>query len=220
MRLARPTLTIKATRSEADLPVGVSKFGGLPDLPREVEWPRADRVLGFVGQLNLAELPDTPACRELPRQGLLSLFYDNYDYDEDGWHVLFTPDPSGAERRPAPDELLEENRFHPAGLTFAETLSLPAIDSPWSEELALTERWKDYLALTDETWPLHQLLGYPRPIQCDVLRSKTVRHLLTIDSDEAPGWMWGDAGNLFFTIDETDLKAGRLDRAHCEMQCC
>lgn len=52
-----------------------------------------------------------------------------------------------------------------------------------------------------------------------MLGKKTVRHLLTIDSDDNPGWMWGDVGLLYFTIAGKDLKARRFDRVRCEMQC-
>ncbi|MBA4063379.1 MAG: hypothetical protein C0501_06635 [Isosphaera sp.] len=47
-----------------------------------------------------------------------------------------------------------------------------------------------------------------------------MRHLLTLDSDDGPGWMWSDAGLLYFTIREEDLRAGRFDRVRFDMQCC
>lgn len=43
--------------------------------------------------------------------------------------------------------------------------------------------------------------------------------LLQIDSDSAPGMMWGDEGRLYFTIKERDLKAGKFENAWCELQC-
>ncbi len=47
--------------------------------------------------------------------------------------------------------------------------------------------------------------------------------LLQIDSDDAekgkPGWMWGDAGMLYFQIHERDLAARDFSRVRMELQC-
>jgi uncharacterized protein YwqG len=45
------------------------------------------------------------------------------------------------------------------------------------------------------------------------------RFLLQVDSDDAAGMMWGDAGMLYFWIRDDDLAARRFDRAWCVMQC-
>lgn len=55
--------------------MGSSRFGGCPDLPLSVRWPR-DRhkhPLSFLLQVNLGALP---ALDPLPKAGLLSFFYD------------------------------------------------------------------------------------------------------------------------------------------------
>ena len=41
-----------------------------------------------------------------------------------------------------------------------------------------------------------------------------------LDSDEAgPGWMWGDAGRLYFCIRQEDFAAQRFDAVWCDQQC-
>jgi uncharacterized protein YwqG len=45
------------------------------------------------------------------------------------------------------------------------------------------------------------------------------RLLLQVDSDEAAGMMWGDAGMLYFWIRDDDLAARRFERVWCVMQC-
>lgn len=96
--------------------------------------------------------------------------------------------------------------------------------------------------------PIHHLLGHPRIIQNDMrLEAQLVTHglyagdasgyesprakelaagaadwvlLLQIDSDErCPGWMWGDAGRLYFWIRSEDLKAKRFDKTWMALQC-
>jgi uncharacterized protein YwqG len=94
---------------------------------------------------------------------------------------------------------------------------------------------------------IHQLRGAPQEVQHDLFHecqlasngvdsgdpehgnnpriaelaegAKDWQLLLQIDSDgEGPGWMWGDAGRLFFCIHRDDLTAGRFDRTWCVVQ--
>lgn len=66
---------------------GLSRIGGSPDLPANVDWPRDDNGLhlNYLAQINLAEVPDRP--EELPASGLISLFTGT-DYTD--WRVLYT----------------------------------------------------------------------------------------------------------------------------------
>ncbi len=98
----------------------------------------------------------------------------------------------------------------------------------WSMNRALGEKNSD-----------HHLFGYDFPVQGEMqlqcqLSSNGLYHgelsdyeknrrkelekdtyrwrlLLQIDSDENPGWMWGDAGKLYFWINEDDLKKNNYD---------
>lgn len=82
LRLARPIVGISTKRTkDASIPIGASKFGGEADLPKGVDWPEWERgCLGFLGQINLADLVGMPAAAALPDSGLLSFFaYQNYD---------------------------------------------------------------------------------------------------------------------------------------------
>lgn len=60
--------------------IGTSRYGGLPDLPEAIEWPRnADgELLGFFMQLRLSELPHSPAI-VLPDTGMLYFFLEEDD---------------------------------------------------------------------------------------------------------------------------------------------
>src|SRR5262245_56779619 len=80
LRLASPIVTI-ATEPADDESIGVgeSKFGGLPDLSDQVDWPacHAGR-LAFLGEIQLGDLKATRIAGMLPASGLISFFaYDN-----------------------------------------------------------------------------------------------------------------------------------------------
>lgn len=222
LRLARPGFTIATDPPDVGLPTGASKFGGRPDLPAGVHWPAdADGPLAFLGQINLADLAASPAARELPRAGLLSVFYDADGYGEsrDRWRVLHLS--AALSRRDPPADLADDGRFAPCRLRFAEALMLPSLGSHWDQDIgcpddAAAERYGDQIIRWQEAG--HRLLGYPAPIQNDVLETATVRHLLTVASDDNPGWMWADLGLLYYTLAENDLTARRFDRVRCEMQ--
>ena len=95
--------------------------------------------------------------------------------------------------------------------------------------------------------PLHRVGGYPQlvqnemQLQCQLASNgiycgrsddyKTPRALalkegaadwtllLQIDSDDAPGWMWGDAGRLYFWIKRQDLAKCDFSNVWSIMQC-
>jgi uncharacterized protein DUF1963 len=73
---AEPCFRVVADGDAANAPPGATRFGGVPDLPRGVAWPRgeAGRLGNFFAQLDFTDLArrvDTPL---LPRDGLLLLF--------------------------------------------------------------------------------------------------------------------------------------------------
>jgi uncharacterized protein YwqG len=95
--------------------------------------------------------------------------------------------------------------------------------------------------------PIHQILGWPTVIQNSMqLEVQLVSHgiyvggpegyedprvevlaegarewrlLLQLDSDDDVGWMWGDAGCLYFWMRDADLRSGRYDSSWCILQC-
>jgi uncharacterized protein YwqG len=82
-------------RRQAGAKVALSKLGGLPTLPSEIEWPRqgeAGTPLHFLAQIDLSRLPPTPLkgarnASTLPKNGLLFFFADMVEemlWDENG----------------------------------------------------------------------------------------------------------------------------------------
>jgi uncharacterized protein YwqG len=94
---------------------------------------------------------------------------------------------------------------------------------------------------------MHRLLGHPQTIQNDMRlecelasqglscgdpsgfndpRAKALqagakdwRLLLQVDSEDAPGWMWGDCGRIYYWMREEDMRQRRWDAAWLVLQC-
>lgn len=230
LRDARPALTFTSRKAkDASLPVGASKFGGDPDVPAKFRWPRYvyGGPLAFLAQFNLSELSVSPVCRELPADGLLSVFYarsgEVFDSsDKGGWKVYHFPVSSELTRCPLPDDMAAEYRTPACRLVFTERLWLPE-----GTDFDLDAFHTIYQQGVRHTDYSHLLLGGAEWLQspADWAERKRkgelkYRHLLTLDGDKIAGWSWGHAGLLYFGISTDDLKAGRFDRTVFEMQCC
>ena len=171
----------------ADPAPGRSRLGGSPELPPGFEWPSwQGRELGFLAQIELAEVASVAPGLPLPDRGLLLFFYD----------LETLPSGLAADDGPscrvvlvdADAELAEDDERAPAihvlPVELSRELMLP---SPWSfhaEQLELTaeemEAWdqlRERLAQAqgvelEESVPdriaLHRLLGYQDEIGREV----------------------------------------------------
>ncbi len=81
-----------------EIPWSRSRFGGLPEVSPDVEWPEeSDDYYDFLGQIFLSELPDSPARARLPADGSLSFFVhrdpscNDYDLQWTG-RVVYQPE--------------------------------------------------------------------------------------------------------------------------------
>lgn len=173
---------------DENIPLGVSKIGGQPDLAADIEWPKWKGFnMSFAAQINLDDLPDpTP----LPQGGLLSFFYavepmyedEDFYGDPHTCRVIYTPVEgiAGLARKPLP-ELAEEAIFRPNRVTFSPELSVPASESAYLMSMGLgwngnrehfDKYWKVFLEKCREnTEPgdaVHRLLGHPEQIQGDM----------------------------------------------------
>ena len=172
-------------QDDDDLPVGVSKFGGCPDLPAGVEWFRteSDIPMSFVAQVNFAEAAPYDLEHKLPKNGMLYFFYDcspdgmpwGFDpEDADGWKVYFYDgDPAAISRREVPEDLEEDDNgiiFGAARMCFEAAMELPSPESDLTNSLDLP----DDDDLQDRYWEwledqgdelINKLLGHADPVQ-------------------------------------------------------
>jgi hypothetical protein len=212
LKLARPTVEVTTSKSrDSALAIGTTKFGGRPDLPRGEAWPTRDKgPLGFLAQINLADLAQTFTGRELPGSGLLSFFvYNDPDTgepgDEGGFRALYFPDPSALSRRDPPAGIARWHKSPACRATLAETLDLPYRDSPWKSDLKLKGRLRqrDRDWLREDTKPSHMsdaaFAAWRRECDYGELRDALIgspHHLLgyadpyvaSCDPIPGPGW--------------------------------
>ena len=140
---------------------------------------------------------------------------------------------------PFPDEV------RAMGLSEAEADAYWRLTEELEREGARVPAWAAEAAGAARYPPVHRLGGAPHEIQnrmeaeCELVRRGEDPHalpysrqqevaeeanarwrlLLQVDSDDAAGLMWGDAGMLYYWIRDDDLAARRFERAWCVMQC-
>lgn len=195
-RLLKPSIRIKTRPvDEAKLTLGESKFGGVPDLPPEIEWPeRNGQRLDLIAQLNLSEITslkppayqlslldvgsDLSAFDALPQAGILYFFYDVTEQrggykpeDRGGWKVIhYDGDSSRLKRCEAASALPEDGPLPACRLEFAKEVTLPDLEEALMDRLWLSDAeedayWEVIKGVETSTQICHRLLGYPQIIQ-------------------------------------------------------
>jgi|GEM_PF-1153684 Uncharacterized protein conserved in bacteria len=164
-KLARPAILLRTKRStESKIPLGATKIGGRPDLPRSVAWPvyQDGKPLAFLAQINLGEIAKLKSpIKGLPSKGLLSIFSawgwmedgdggpqtpNSYGEGQKGWTaVIHTPPRAKLQRLKTPRRV---NAFKAAAVIPTPILSLPnSRAEPPLAKLGLSD--KDYERIDD-----------------------------------------------------------------------
>lgn len=196
------------TPDTAPLPLGGSKFGGQPHLPKDFQWPMfstatyddkqvRERPLSFLMQINLAEIVPYDRDGLLPSTGMLYFFYEldsqrwGFDPEDKGCARVFYVDvsPETLTALPFPGELGEDFRLPELEIAFSTQPNLPDWEE-FAQENAEELDWETYdqarqqLGVsTPET--CSKLLGYADIIQNCMLEEC---ELVTRGSYTGSGW--------------------------------
>ncbi|WP_083435017.1 DUF1963 domain-containing protein [Rhodopirellula islandica] len=75
--LSRECVRLSAERTrDSQTPIGVSKFGGEPDVPPSFDWPMwEDEPMTFLGQINCQQISRILCPNFFPDSGLLFFFH-------------------------------------------------------------------------------------------------------------------------------------------------
>jgi len=154
-----------------ETPIGISKFGGHPDVLPNFEWPYIDGVpLPLLAQIRLEDIAPFDIENELPHTGLLLFFFDITLVIWSVTHIYHVEDVTSLVRASAPDDLPEFGVSEPRILSFSSGWSLPAGSS-----LEMEAVFKEHGSSIQETlynemdtyaeWyftaiPHHRLLGH------------------------------------------------------------
>lgn len=169
-----------------------SHIGGAPDLPSGTPWPEwRGRALGFLAQIDLAELPRVERGGDaLPQRGLLAFFFDvdpqlqpwGFDPDDAGSaRVIYTPQGCPTVRATPPAEVAPDELYRPGKLiariepSLPERETLAALAPGFEGDLA--DAYLDLLLAMVEGRgergrPLHRMLGYPDQIQMNDMQTE------------------------------------------------
>jgi hypothetical protein len=221
---------------------GGSRLGGVPDIASA--WPRYEgRSLCCVAQLDLAEIRAANGPAWLPDQGRLLFFYELEQGSwglnaKDAGSAVVIHETGSLMAATEPNDLPYEARFPAYPISFVQGISYPteerlAID--WGRlNAASADALEQALAELAPAAPMHQIGGYPCPVQSDSMEPECHdiarrlgqpsdvadwRLLLQLDTDDDAGMMWGDVGSLYFWIREQDARAGDFSRIWMILQC-
>ncbi len=234
-RTAIPGIRLGLDAEAPPVHLGDSKFGGLPDLPQGMAWPREAGIpLAFIMQLNLAQLAEYDRLHELPPTGMLYIFYDLEECEM--VRVLWSAADSPLAPAAYPEALDAAYRLPERAVSFS-AVSMPPCELPDElmqecadffprdeEGFEPYETWCElraqYVGYPHSDSAACMLLGRPDTIQGE-LESADARLLLQLASfEDAKGrFVLGDWGNAFLLIEQTDLEARDFSRVQAEMQC-
>lgn len=228
-QLISKNLRLHTTKTDdTSIPMGSSKFGGHPDLPKGVNWfYDGEKPFSFICQINIKDIPHTFSSL-LPKEGILFFFYDlngsfgDYDpLETKGWKVLFHPTTNELERYPSPKDLDEYFQFLSATVTFEIEENLP---HPFSATLDLSDEeydayWELYEKTDEEDYyeiPNHRMFGHAYHYQDDWRENDSDILLFQIHTDCKLGMtLWGiSAGCLYVYISKEDLLALNFDNVY------
>lgn len=225
------------------LPVGISKYGGQPDVPAGFEWPRnTDGLpLSLLLQIDCATLATYDKEHLFPTTGHLYFFYELSEMDWDNEREAVKVIYNNAETQELltagfPEDLAEENRLKESALLLSAHECIPSYDDLFEinplysyKDTDLYEEAAKRIKLSPappENGSIGSLSGYAHIIQGSMLTDTPKNDILLMQlfttEEEEEGidpLMFGDDGNIYLYITREQL--ANLDFSHIrfELQC-
>lgn len=176
--------------NNVDIPIGTSKFGGNPDVPKNFDWfyysgedfngVTEKRPLSFLAQINCEEINKYDEDSLLPSKGILYFFYElstmtwGFDPKDKGSAKVFYFDGDVTElkRTNFPNDLEDDFKFPELQLGFTKKYDLPCYEE--FTELIDYEGWDHYDKVRsskghEDEETVSKLLGYADLIQGGML---------------------------------------------------
>ncbi|MCC5944534.1 MAG: DUF1963 domain-containing protein [Bernardetiaceae bacterium] len=170
--------------NEDNMPLGISKIGGRPDLPPNMKWETYQgKSLTFFAQVNLKEFNPFDKNQLLPQSGMLYFFFyidpETFEYpqDQQACQIFYSQQTEGLVRHEYPEDLSELSYFLPCKMKFREDYTMLSLHNPIFEKQALSENDTNLWSTLDmkicevtgrDILSEHWLLGTPRSVENDV----------------------------------------------------
>ncbi len=248
---------VRLIKSEAE---SRSKFGGRPLVDSSnFNWPESNgKPMAFLAQIDLSEISMEVQYEWLSDKGLLLFFYDviempwGFDPKDRGkWKVLYQEDPNSLAK--SPGSLEDLAKINESYISAKRVEILPNYDDPNVERLELSDEEGDvYCDMNDaesDGEPLHQVGGFPSPVQGNHMElesqlasngiyvgdakgyqsdeAKKIESgagdwslLFQFDSDDDLNVMWGDCGMLYFWVQKEKAQNNQFEDCWLILQCC
>jgi len=245
-KIARHSVNFVTTIPDSYDEVGNNRFGGLPDLPLNVDYPtltidQEQKGYQFIAQINCASIASLQDY--LPRTGMLYFFIN--DQEDFTPKVLYyegeTDHLKSAKELNIEEEFIydEAGIFHPFKANSAKCVSLPSFynDEHYYEKMApelkeLEEKYDETEALNEALLPFnekssHGINSYvfkqhdsPEIEAVNILKGKPEEWmvLLRVSSDNNPGFSFWDAGEIYFVIHKSDLAKKDFSNVYCGLE--
>ncbi|UWG96233.1 DUF1963 domain-containing protein [Dehalobacter sp. DCM] len=182
-------LTIR-TETREELPIGTSKFGGNPDVPKDFKWfyyegknfndEIKNRPLSFLAQINCEEVKRYDGEGLLPSKGILYFFYElstmtwGFDPQDKGSAKVyyFDGDLTELTRAGFPEDMDDEFKLPEFKIDFSSKFDLPSYEE--FIELNDFDNWDKYDEIKaskgyEQEDLISKLLGYADVIQNGML---------------------------------------------------
>ncbi len=187
LEIAKREIRIDYSTSDEEIECGESKIGGKPDLPTGFDWPyysgnndgngeNKNRPLSFLAQINLKDVVEYDKEGLLPKDGLLSFFYEletmtwGFDPADLGSAKVFYF--SGNEELNTtefPDDMEDEYKLPELHVDFSDNISFPSYEELLLDEKPEWDEYDEYVSDAgydeDDMGERTKMLGYPDLIQ-------------------------------------------------------
>lgn len=220
---------------------GFSKFGGLPQVPENFNWPLyKGNPLPFLLQIDFEEINSDGKINDFPTSGLLYIFVNSIDINnpsieqeeyEQGrtFQIVFFEKHENLLYAEKPDNL--KTNYKEFYICAENVTTYPDTDDCNGAYDIYCNRPiggmdDEYTEYQSQNMSTSLLGGWASYIQSSNMAEKCnpktdewdlLVQIASVSDDEE--FMWGDCGTLYFYIRKSDLLAHKFDNVKLDMQC-
>ena len=164
-----PAIKISKKEIKSENKIGVSKFGGKPDLPVNINWPILnEKPLCFLAQINLEEIMEFDIEKKLPETGILYFFVEHPGEFSLNHKIIYSNEKELL-RNEYPKELDKNCQFSESKMNFEHIYTFPSNETLEIESLSEVDK-DSYFEIDEDVFNYNnnQILGHTCPVQGDV----------------------------------------------------